>query len=535
MSVKIWLLPASGAPIRFYDCALGVIKFTVKSQQMEINKGQQPGKQLEGIMREIRFTDTTFRDGHASLWAQGMRTGMMLALARDMDKAGFAAAEVIANSNFKKCVRELREDPWERIRLLAKSLTHTPLAAMAGAGAPAPFGIAPLALQKLYLERLTANGIRRLNVMESSNNMTGRLVSTVPIAKNLGLQVVVALVFSLSPKHTDDYYAQKAKEAVALGADKVYLKDSGGLLTPERVNTVVPAILQNLNGTPLEFHTHCTTGLGPVSTLAAVLAGVDTVHTAVPPLANGASQPSVFNVAGNLRALGFTPLVDEVPLERVSNDLMRMAREDGFPVGHPLEYDYGQYVHQVPGGVISNLRHQLRQMNIEHRLPEVLEESVRVRQDLGYPIMVTPFSQFVVSQATINVLSGERYKLVTDEVIKYALGVYGDEASSGVTPETREIILDRPRAGDLTKTEQAEPSLKEIRDSFGGGITDEELLLRYAVGGEADVDAMKESGPFRDYSQHHGRPIVGLVETVLKSRDLRHVSIQQPGLSLIVE
>ena len=458
---------------------------------------------------------------------------MMLALAKEMDQAGFVALEVIANSNFKKCVRELRENPWERIRLLADALPNTPLAAMAGAGSPAPFGIAPLALQKLYLSRLGANGIRRLHLMEASNDMTGRLVSTVRFAHEAGLSVVVALVFSLSPVHTDEYYAQKAEQAVGLGADKVYLKDPGGLLTPERTRTIVPAIISKLCGTPIEFHTHCTTGLGPVSLLEAVEGGIDTVHTAVPPLANGSSQPSIFNAASNLRALGHSTAIDEAPLRRASEKLTAMAARERFPLGTPFEYDYAQYVHQVPGGVISNLRHQLRQIGMESKLPEVLNESVRVRTDLGYPIMVTPFSQFVVSQATINILNGERYKVVTDEIIKYTLGDYGDEAGRGVEAEAREIILNRRRANDLASAERAEPSLDDIRESFGSGIPDDELLLRYAVGGETEVNTMRESARPNDYLQP-ANPVTELVEKLVKSRNVDEVTIRRPDFSLVL-
>lgn len=486
-------------------------------------------------MREIRFTDTTFRDGHASLWAQGMRTGMMLALAKDMDSAGFLAMEVIANSNFKKCARELREDPWERIRLLARALPNTPMAAMAGAGAPAPFGYAPLALQRLYFERLAANGIKRLHVMESSNNMNTRLAINVPIATNeLGLEVVVALVFSESPRHSDEYYAQKTKEALQIGASRIYLKDPGGLMTPERAKTIVPAIMAHLGDMPLEFHTHCTTGLGPMAALAAVEAGVDIVHTALPPLANGASQPSIFNIAANLREMGYATNIDEAPLKRASEDLMGMAKQEKMIIGHPLEYDYAQFIHQVPGGVISNLHHQLRQIGMEQRLDEVLEESVQVRQDLGYPIMVTPFSQFVVSQATINVLTKERYSTVTDEIIKYTLGEYGEEASSGVEPDARNIILDRPRAKDLASQEHHEPTLDEIRSSLGSpGISDDELLLRYTVGGEADVKALREAGPFKKYPSASS-PLVEMVKDFTK-RERNYLAVKQPGMSLVLE
>ncbi len=483
-------------------------------------------------MREIRLVDTTLRDGHASLWAEAMRTHMMLAVAKDMDKAGFVASEVIATSHFKKCVRELREDPWERIRVISRAMPNTPLAAMGDS--LATFGNAPPSIIKLYMERLAANGIRRSQLMNASNDMTGRIVHSVNSALEAGLQVVVALVYSQSPKHSDEYYMAKAKEAVSIGADIVYLKDPGGLMTPDRAKTIIPAILQALNGVPLEFHTHCTTGLGPVSVLAAVESGVDTVHTALPPLANGASQPSVFNVVRNLSALGYATALNEEPLEWASHNLAAIAHQARLPIGHPLEYDYAQYLHQVPGGVISNLRHQLTQMGMISRLGEVLEESIRVRAELGFPIMVTPYSQFVVSQAAINVLSRERYSVVTDEIIKYALGEFGAEASSGVTSEARDRILDRPRAMILAKQEPDQPTIGEIRKSLGGaGISDDELLLRYAVGGEADVNAMREAGSFEDYS-NRVHPIAKFVEALTIRKDLGSLSIKDPGFSLFM-
>ena len=213
---------------------------------------------------------------------------------------------------------------------------------------------------------------------------------------------------------------------------------------------------------------------------------------------------------------------------------MRMAHMEKLPIGTPLEYDHAQYVHQVPGGVISNLRHQLRQIRMEQRLSEVLEESVRVRRDLGYPIMVTPFSQFVVSQATINVLNGNRYQVVTDEVIKYTLGVYGSEAGSGVTSEAREIILDRPRAKELAQVTNHEQSLDEIRESFGADVSDDELLLRYAVGGESDVVAMRSAGPIQDYSAQK-RQVPQLVESLVQHKDMGSLRINLPGLSLTLE
>lgn len=456
----------------------------------------------------------------------------MLAVAQEMDSAGFKAAEVIATSHFKKCVRDLREDPWERIRVVAEAMPNTKLAAMGYT--PATFKGSPLSLIELYISRLAANGIRRLHVMDASNDMSGQIVDPVKFAHAAGIEVMVALVFSESPKHTDEYYSKKAQAAISTGADCIYLKDPGGLITPQRIRTLVPAILQAAQGVPIEFHTHCTTGLGPVSVLEAVRSGINTVHTAIPPLANGASQPSLFNIASNLKESGFDISIDESPLQRASEELFRIGKLEGLPSGQALEYDFAQYLHQVPGGVISNLKHQLTQMRMLHRLNEVLTESMAVRKELGYPIMVTPFSQFVVSQAAINVLSGERYKVVTDEVIGYALGSYGTEASSGVDCDIRNQILKRPRAEAIAKSEQAEPSLKEIREAFGGShISDDELLLRYVTGGSKEVAAMRETGRFKSYSSN-SKSLVQLLETTIHGSDAGSVSLKRPGISLSV-
>ena len=208
----------------------------------------------------------------------------------------------------------------------------------------------------------------------------------------------------------------------------------------------MPLVLENVNGTPVEFHTHCTTGLGPVCCVEAIKLGVTIVNTAIPPLANGSSNPSLFNVAANARALGHTTAVDEESLHAVSEHFTRIAEQEGLPPGQPVEYDYGQYLHQVPGGMYSNLRHQLEKVGLGHKFHEALEECGRVREEFAYPIMVTPLSQFVGSQAAINVIVGERYTQVTDQSILYALGLWGEEGSRLMDPEVKDKILDRPRA-----------------------------------------------------------------------------------------
>jgi oxaloacetate decarboxylase alpha subunit len=476
----------------------------------------------------VQFVDTTFRDGHASLWAEAMTTGMMLPVASQMDAAGFQHMEIIATSHFKKCVRELREDPWERIRLLAKRITNTPLTIMMGHSVTA-FDLSPFSVIKLFLERVAACGIRRVELMDAANDMSFRVPECVAFARQAGLKISIPLIYSHSPRHTDEYYAQRTRDAAKLKPDTIYLKDSGGLLTPERTRTVVRAVLDNAGGIPVELHSHCTTGLAPLCYLEAVKAGIRTLHTALPPLANGSSQPSLFNVARNLRILGYAPSLNEQELMPVSQHFTCIAQKENLALGAPLEYDEYQYVHQVPGGVISNLKHQLAKMRMEARLEEVLSEIVQVKKDLGYPIMVTPFSQFVASQAAINILTGERYKQVTEEVILYTLGFWGKQAAAAVDPNVADRILQMPRAKELAGWEPPQPSIEELRRKLGGSaISDDELLLRFMGAEEKELQVLRAAPAVKEYVPSPST-LAAFIHDLL-SKDLDHVHIQNGDL-----
>jgi len=482
-------------------------------------------------MDQIRFVDTTFRDGHASLWAEGMTTGMMLPVAERMDQAGFKTMELIATSHFKKCVRELRDDPWERIRLISKKVTRTPLAIMMGHNITA-FDLTPFSLLKLFMERIAAAGIKQVQLMDAANDMSFRIPECVGFAREAGLEVSLALIYSYSPKHSDEYFAQRTRDAATLSPDVIYLKDSGGLLTPERARTVIPAMLEASPSIPIELHSHCTTGLAPICYLEAVKAGCRVLHTAIPPLANGSAQPSLFNVARNLRMLGYQPSIDEEILAPVAQHFTYIAKREGLPIGTPLEYDEYQYIHQVPGGVISNLKHQLAQMRMDDQLDRVLEEIVLVKKDLGYPIMVTPFSQFVASQAAINVLTGGRYKQVTDEIIMYCLGFWGKEASSEVLPDVKDRILSLPRAKELASWEQPQPTVEEVRRNLGGAsVSDDELILRFIIQEEKEILAMRAAGPPKEY-QTFSNPLMTLIHELLRKEELGHVHVKKGDLAL---
>ena len=480
-------------------------------------------------MEEVRIVDTTLRDGDISLWAYGMTTGMMLPALRHMDEAGFDSMEFFLSLRFKKFVREHKEDPWDWLRLGTKEIKKTRL--RYHGGLHSGFEFIPECIRRLVISTVAKYGIDLTRTSNAWNNF--ELLGNEAIElKKLGMDTVMNLIYAISPRHTDEYYAQKARDAAKLKPYRLCFKDVGGMLTPERTRTLVRLIKQNIGAVPLEFHAHCNNGLAPFNLLEAVKEGVRIVHTAIPPLANGSSQPSIFNVARNLRALGYQPVVNTSVLLPVQEHFSRIAELENLPTGAPREYDQAWYGHQVPGGMISNLRHQLKLMGKEEKLPHVLDEITQVRAELGYPIMVTPFAQFVGSQAAINVIVGERYKEATDPVIQYALGQWGTEGADYMDPAVKAKILDRPRAREIAKTEHPEPSLAEVRKQYGGAhLSDEELLLRYYAGPEF-VDALK-SAPARKNYANLGTPLVRLIEE-LGRKKLGHVYIRKGDFALTV-
>jgi oxaloacetate decarboxylase alpha subunit len=482
-------------------------------------------------MKEIHFVDTTVRDGQLSLWALGMRTGAMLAIAEQMDRCGFESMEFFGFAGYIKMVREHKENPWDWMGLGAKKFHRTRLRYHGGLATG--FEKIPRSVRLLMIERVVAHGI---TLTRSSDPWNDYEVAAAEIAalKNLGMDVVINIIYSVSPRHTDAYYAERARQAAAIQPYRICFKDVGGLLTPDRARTLTALIQQNIGNVPLEFHGHCNNGLGPFNYLEAMKLGVDTLHTAIPPLANGSSQPSIFNIAANARALGFKPLVDLDAVKPVEQYFTYIAKREGHPIGAQREYDHAQYLHQVPGGMISNLRHQLRTMGMEDRLHETLEEAGRVRAEFGYPIMVTPLAQFVGSQAAVNVITGERYKEVTDQSIQYALGHWGREAPSVMDPNVKDKILNRPRANDWRKWSPPDLSLKEVRQKFGGPeVSDEELVLR-VIAGEDAVKAMLAAGAPREYVSA-SQPLVKLIGELAQRKDYRQVYIEKGDFTLRVE
>jgi oxaloacetate decarboxylase alpha subunit len=447
--------------------------------------------------KEIQFIDTTVRDGNQSLWdATGLTTAMILSIAPVMDRVGFKAVDFITGTMMAVSVRWHKENPWEKIRLVCKAMPKTPLS-FGGTGRRfMGWKRVPESVMALALKLVIDSGIRRVWLLDPSVDIDF-ILRHAKLTKQAGAEeFVVPLSYTISPVHTDEFYAQKAAEiAASPDVDGIYIKDQGGLLTVDRIRTLVPAIQQRINGLPLEIHSHCNTGLAPLVYLEAIQLGVRIVHTAISPLANGTSQPSTENIIKNVRRLGYTTNLNEEALEAMATHFRDIAEREGRPLGAPVEYDVYYYEHQVPGGMMTTLKRQLAEVKIEHRLEDVLKEVVRVRRELGYPIMVTPFSQFVGSQATMNVISGERYKQVPTQVIEYIAGYYG-QPPAPIDQNILDRISSLPQAKGILNTEPIEPSISELRQKIGSGISDEEFLIRLALP-SSEVDDMFAAGPIK--------------------------------------
>jgi oxaloacetate decarboxylase alpha subunit len=489
-------------------------------------------------MDRVQFIDTTLRDGQQSMWASGMRTAMMLPALPDIDRAGFEAIEFFVPSiQLKKLSREFRDNPWHWVKLGAKSV-QDPSRLRLHSGYTSYIQEIPKCIGKLMLKIVADYGITEVRESNYWNDFKdNNLIEEIEEFHKLGMSVIINLAYSVSPRHTDEYFISRAKDAVALKPYRICLKDVGGIMTPERVRELVPKIQSAIGDIPLEFHAHCSNGLAPFNVLEAVQSGIRHVHTAIPPLANGSSQPSIFNAVRNVRALGYETDVDLTALKAVEEHFTNIANRENLPIGVPLEYDQTQYHHQVPGGMISNLRFQLEKVGMGNGLEQALEEAVRVRADFGYPIMITPLSQYVGTQAAINVMVGERYKEVSDDVIRLALGQRGEEATRVMDPDVRAKILNRPRAEELSRLSAFDDmSIEEARRKYGKNLTDEELILE-ASAGEGAVDIARQA-PFPQsypypYSLQH--PLVRLTQKLIQITNKSYISVQKGDFSLEVK
>jgi oxaloacetate decarboxylase (Na+ extruding) subunit alpha len=470
-----------------------------------------------GAATDIAIVDQTFRDAHQCLWATRMTTAHMLPVAELMDRIGFQRIEAIAAIQFDVCVRFLKENPWQRVRLLRERIRRTPLSSFLRSKNLLSFDFVADDIVAFWVERLVANGIREIGSFDGLNDVDNMLTA-LDVARRLGARTIGALSYSLSPVHTDELYVRTAKELVERGkVDAIWLKDAGGLLTVDRIRTLIPALRRVVGNTPLELHSHCLTGVAPLVYLEGVKAGADCIHTSIAPLANGAAQPSIQSMAKNLRALGYRVDIDDALVEKVGEHFRRIAEQEDKPVGQILEYDAFHYEHQIPGGMLSNFRVQLTELGMSHKFQELLEECARVRKELGYPIMITPFAQFVGIQAVLNVIDGERYLHVPDEVKKYALGYYG-RLLAPVEANALDRIVQNGSARIALKPVPLAPGLAKLRRQYPNA-SDDELALRSMYAGQ-QVDGMLAAGPMQTEYVFE-KPLVRLIRELAARRITR--------------
>jgi oxaloacetate decarboxylase alpha subunit len=440
----------------------------------------------------IEIVDTTTRDGNQSLWsATGLTTPDVLDIAPTMDRVGFRALDFTSSTHMSVSVRFNHEDPWERIRLVSEAMPETPLNFITTGMRFISWTPAGEDVIRLVFRCVARNGIRRFQIAEPSNDPDA-LLRLARMAREEGVEeVVVGLTYSISPVHTHDYYLERARAVSGSeDIDRLYLKDPGGLLTPGAVHELIPGFMDAAAPRPVELHSHCTISLGPLAYVEGLKAGTRTLHTAVAPVANGTSNPSCENTLHNLEAEGYSHGLDTEALAEVSEHFRALAQRKDLPLGKPVEYDSAYYRHQMPGGMVTTTKRQLKEIGKPELFDATLEEVTRVRAEMGYPIMVTPVSQFVATQAVMNVIYEERWSKVSNEMIRYFHRHFFEPAAP-VDPEVADKVLSMPRAAKLKDIEPL--SLEGAREKFGDAISEEELLLRLTMPAE-QVDAMVTEG-----------------------------------------
>jgi oxaloacetate decarboxylase alpha subunit len=465
---------------------------------------------------EIQFYDQTLRDGQQSLWGMKMQAKHILPITDDVAEAGFSCVELTGSTIHTVLVREFKEDPYEGLDLVTKRM---PGLLLRGGMRPdtAGFQLQPYSVIDLSVSVMAAHGINSFWIFDCLFNLD-KMERLGNVIGEAGSEVVPTISYALSDVHTDEYFAHKARAfAKWKHVDAIMLADEAGVLTPERAATLLPALIEAAGDVPIELHFHNTTGLAPINYLKGIELGITRIHTASRPLANGPSLPSTEVMLENVTALGHTTTLNEGALQKMAEHIEFVAKREGYAVGVPYEYRVKTYATQMPGGMQGTLKSQLAVHGRLDLFEAVLDEVSRVRAEFGYPVMATPFSQLIGTQAVLNITTGQRYGIVSDEVVLYALGHNGTPPAP-MDPDVKDRILSSKRGRELANWSLPQPTLAELRNQYGKNLSDDELLLRILVPGPA-VDAMIAAGPVeRDYPSAHEHPLVATLREAAASR-----------------
>lgn len=433
-------------------------------------------------MAKVNITDTILRDAHQSQAATRMRTSDMVPVLDKLDKIGYYSLECWGGATFDSCLRFLNEDPWERLRTLRKGLPNTKLQMLLRGQNILGYKHYPDDVVEFFVKKSIENGISIMRIFDALNDMRN-LETSIKATKKYGGIAEVAMSYTTSPIHTEDYYVDLAKQIEKMGADIICIKDMANLLLPYNAYTLVKR-LKKETSLPIVLHTHNTTGTGDMTLLKAIEAGVDVVDTALSPLGSGTAQPATESLVATLQGTEYDTGLDLNALSEIAvhfrDVAARLTKEGWRDPNRVLGVDVKTLLYQVPGGMLSNLIGQLKQLNAMDKYYEVLAEVPRVREDFGFPPLVTPSSQIVGTQAVMNIISGERYKTVTKESKALLRGEYG-KLPGKLNEEVVKIIL-----GDATiithrPADDIPPALEKYREEIREYYTQEEDVLSYAL------------------------------------------------------
>lgn len=428
------------------------------------------------MSRKISITDTVLRDAHQSLMATRMSTEDMIPILEELDKAGYYSLEMWGGATFDACIRFLDEDPWERLRTIRKYVKNTKLQMLLRGQNILGYKHYSDEVVDLFVKKSIENGIDIIRVFDALNDYRNIETSIRSINK-YGGHAQAAIVYTISPIHTVDYYVELAKKYQELGAHSIAIKDMSGILLPQVTKELVEALKQNIE-LDIIIHTHSTSGLAELNYIEGIRAGATRVDTAISTFSGGTSQPPTESVAMALENLGFETGLDFESLEKIAKHFSEVRKKyvnNGIFDTQLLIPDVKTLIYQVPGGMLSNLLLQLKQQNNEHRFKEVLEEVPNIRKDLGYPPLVTPMSQMVGTQAVFNVILGERYKMAPTEIKDYVSGNYGLPPA-----EISQDVIDSIMKG-MQPTKTLAKSFDEYKKEIGGLANTTEDILTYAL------------------------------------------------------
>lgn len=431
-------------------------------------------------MAKVQFTETVLRDANQSLIATRMPMSVMKPILSTMDKAGYYSVECWGGATFDSCLRYLSEDPWERLRTIRKEMPNTKLQMLLRGQNLLGYKHYPDDVVIKFVERSIANGIDIIRIFDALNDMRNIKLAVETTVKN-GAIASGAISYTTSPVHTLEKYVELCKEMTAMGCQTICIKDMAGVITPQETYDLVSAIKNALPSVPLILHTHCTTGMAFMSVIKAVEAGCDVVDSASSCLSGGTSQPATETLYDAFTQMGYDVPMDRKVLKQV-NDHFKAYRDqclkDGLLKPKAMATDTDALTYKVPGGMLSNLMAQLETMNALDRMDEALEETPKVRKDLGYPPLVTPMSQMVGVQAVNNVLAGERYKNVSKEVKAYMRGEYG-RTPGPVDEALRKQILGDEEPLTCRYADTLEPLFEKTKAELGDMARSDEDVLSY--------------------------------------------------------